>query len=236
MALNQNQKTGAVRLAGAIRGGVDSDTALQAVKRRARACRACPLFRFATQTVFGEGPPEARIMLVGEQPGDHEDREGRPFVGPAGKLLNKALEGAGLPRASIYLTNAVKHFKYVREGKLRLHAKPSESEVLACRPWLESEMAILKPKIVVALGATSSKALAGKAFRVSRERGRLLTNVPGIELFMGTVHPSAILRGPPENRERGLRTLMADLRKARKAVERSSARLRTKKARKNPGR
>ncbi len=164
-------------------------------------------------------------MLVGEQPGDHEDREGRPFVGPAGKLLNKALERAGLPRASVYLTNAVKHFKYVREGKRRLHARPSESEVMACRPWLESELEILRPAIVVALGATSAKALAGKTFRVTHERGRILTNLPGIRLFMGTLHPSAVLRGDPADRARGLRLLAADLRKARKAVERGGARL-----------
>lgn len=219
MPLHRHQHPASIHPAVGASDKASSAAALKAAKHRARLCRACPLFRNATQTVFGEGASEAKIMLVGEQPGDHEDREGRPFVGPAGSLLNKVLDRAGLPRASVYLTNAVKHFKYVRQGKLRLHAKPNESEVQACRPWLESELAILNPAIVVALGATSSKALAGKAFRVSRKRGRIFTDLPGIRLFMGTIHPSAILRGRPEDRERGLRLLTADLRKARKAVE-----------------
>jgi uracil-DNA glycosylase family protein len=218
MPSNSNPRSkAAARLEGTRKG----NAALEAAKRKARACRDCPLFKFATQTVFGEGPSRARIMLVGEQPGDHEDRVGRPFVGPAGKLLDEALKRAELPRDSVYLTNAVKHFKYVREGKRRLHAKPSESEVQACMPWLESEIKIVSPEIVVALGATSSKALAGNAFRVTGERGRILRNVPGIKQFMGTLHPSAILRGRPEDRERGVRLLASDLRKARRAAANS---------------
>jgi uracil-DNA glycosylase family protein len=173
----------------------------------------------ATQTVFGEGPANARIMLVGEQPGNREDLEGRPFVGPSGKLLDEALEKAALPRSSVYLTNAVKHFKFVREGKLRLHAKPSESEVMACEPWLKSEIALTRPSVVVALGATSAQLLAGKAFRVTRQRGKVFRSIPGIPHFIATLHPSAILRGPPEQRSRGVTILAADLRKARTIAE-----------------
>jgi DNA polymerase len=219
MPLHRHQNPAAVHASRGNSGKQTPAAALEAARLKARVCRACPLFKDATQTVWGEGPPRASIMLVGEQPGDHEDQEGKPFVGPAGKLLNEALERAGLRRDSVYVTNSVKHFKYVREGKRRLHAKPNESEIQACRPWLESEIEIVNPEIVVALGATSAKELAGKAFRVSRERGRIRTDLPGIRRFMGTFHPSAILRGPLEDRERGLKVLASDLRKARRAVE-----------------
>jgi DNA polymerase len=188
---------------------------LGAVRRKAFACEACPLYKAATQTVFGEGSADSKIMLIGEQPGDQEDTAGRPFVGPAGKLLDKALERARLPRSSVYLTNTVKHFKYVRDGKRRLHAKPNESEIHACRPWLDTEISLVAPSVVVALGATAAKALAGKDFLVTRERGKVIKGIPGIPHFIATMHPSAILRGPPEDRERGIKILAADLAKAR---------------------
>jgi len=158
-------------------------------------------------------------MLIGEQPGDREDREGRPFVGPAGQLLDEALRRAGLVRGELYVTNTVKHFKYVREGKRRLHAKPNEREITACKPWLESEISLVRPEVVVGLGATASQALAGKGFRVTRERGKVIRTLPGIPRFIGTVHPSAILRGPPDEREQGLRLLTVDLKKARTLVK-----------------
>jgi uracil-DNA glycosylase len=201
------------------KGNLSASKGLQLEKRKASACRACPLYQFATHLVFGEGPADAKIMLVGEQPGDREDREGRPFVGPAGKLLDAALLRAGLSRSELYVTNTVKHFKYVREGKRRLHAKPNEGEIAACRPWLEEEISLVKPEVVVALGATASRALAGKGFLVTRERGKIIRTIPGIPRFVATMHPSAILRGPPAERERGLRQLASDLRKARTLAE-----------------
>jgi uracil-DNA glycosylase family protein len=192
-----------------------SRSSLEALRLKAKACRACPLYKHATQTVFGEGPIGAKIMLVGEQPGDQEDKAGRPFVGPAGRLLDTALERARMPRAELYLTNTVKHFKYVRDGKRRLHAKPKESEIHACRPWLDSEISLIAPQVVVALGATAAKALAGNGFRVTRQRGQIIRGIPGIPHFIATIHPSAILRGPPADRERALRLLAMDLGKAR---------------------
>ena len=142
----------------------------------AKGCRGCPLYRFATQTVFGEGPPDARVMLVGEQPGDAEDVAGRPFVGPAGRLLDKALAAAGVDRSQTYVTNAVKHFKFVQRGKRRLHQKPLSSEIIACRPWLEAEAGAVKPEIIVCLGSTAAQAVIGRNVKVLAERGRLLTH------------------------------------------------------------
>ncbi|HZZ20658.1 MAG TPA: UdgX family uracil-DNA binding protein [Opitutaceae bacterium] len=211
MPTNRQRKPGDVRPS----GDVASVGPLGAVRRKAFACEACPLYKAATQTVFGEGSADSKIMLIGEQPGDQEDTAGRPFVGPAGKLLDKALERARLPRSSVYLTNTVKHFKYVRDGKRRLHAKPNESEIHACRPWLDTEISLVAPSVVVALGATAAKALAGKDFLVTRERGKVIKGIPGIPHFIATMHPSAILRGPPEDRERGIKILAADLAKAR---------------------
>lgn len=186
---------------------------LGAVRRRARRCRACPLFRLGTQTVFGEGPARARIVLVGEQPGDQEDRAGRPFVGPAGKLLDRALEGAGIDRAGVYVTNAVKHFKWKPAGPRRLHQKPNAREIAACRPWLEAELTLIHPALVIALGATAAQALMGPDFRVTRSRGRPFA-VPWAGVFFATMHPSAILRGPPADRERAFAALQEDLAKA----------------------
>jgi uracil-DNA glycosylase family protein len=189
-----------------------TDLSLEEVRRRARKCQACPLYQLGTQTVFGEGPENARIVLIGEQPGDQEDKAGRPFVGPAGRLLDEALAAAGIDRAKVYVTNAVKHFKWKLAGKRRLHQKPSAREVAACRPWLQAELNILQPAVVVALGATAAQALMGPAFRVTRDRGRSF-DVPWAKVFFATIHPSSILRGPPEDRAAGFAALVADLKK-----------------------
>ncbi|HYC71157.1 MAG TPA: UdgX family uracil-DNA binding protein [Opitutaceae bacterium] len=198
---------------------------LAEVRQRAARCRACPLWKLGTQTVFGEGAEHARVVFVGEQPGDQEDRAGRPFVGPAGRLLDEALVAAGIDREDTYVTNAVKHFKWKPAGKRRIHQKPSAREVAACRPWLETELALLHPAVVVALGATAAQALMGPAFRVLRDRGRAFA-VPWADAFFATVHPSSILRGPPEDRQRNLGLLVADLKKvaAHKAFRRAGAR------------
>ena len=166
---------------------------LESAREAADGCRACDLYARATQTVFGEGPSGAEIMMVGEQPGDVEDREGHPFVGPAGKLLDRALEEAGIDRASVYLTNVVKHFKWEPRGKRRIHAKPNASEIAACRPWIDVEIALVKPRVLVCLGATAAQALLGKSFRVSRQRGERIESTLA-PVVMATVHPSSILR------------------------------------------
>lgn len=166
---------------------------LASLKKAAQACRGCDLFRDATQTVFGEGNSRAVAMFVGEQPGDREDREGHPFVGPAGKLLHDAMDAAGINAADVYITNAVKHFKFVERGKRRIHAKPKVIEVRACAPWLDSEVAAVKPRLIVALGATAAGALLGSAFRVTQRRGEVVPRPPGPPV-VATVHPSSILR------------------------------------------
>ena len=170
---------------------------LEALRERAHDCRNCHLWAGATQTVFGEGPPAAAILFVGEQPGDQEDLRGRPFVGPAGQLFDRALAEAGIDRARIYVTNAVKHFKFERRGKRRIHQKPDHKEVLACRPWLEGELAAVAAPVVVALGATAAHALIGRAVTIGRERGRFQPYPPDRHLFV-TVHPSFLLRVPDE--------------------------------------
>ena len=170
---------------------------LEALRERARDCRNCHLWADATQTVFGEGPADARILFVGEQPGDQEDLRGRPFVGPAGQLFDRALAEAGIDRAEVYVTNAVKHFKFERRGKRRIHQKPDYKEVLACKPWLEGELAAVKAPVVVALGATAAHALIGRAVTIGRERGRFQPYPPDRHLFV-TVHPSFLLRVPDE--------------------------------------
>jgi DNA polymerase len=182
------------------------------LRAAASGCRACPLWRRATQTVFGEGETEAPVVLVGEQPGDREDLAGHPFVGPAGRVLEESLEAAGVPRERIYLTNAVKHFKWEARGKRRIHAKPSPNEVRACRPWLDAELAALDPAAVVLLGATAAQAVFGSSFRVSKERGRILDS-PLAPLVMATVHPSSLLRAPdPAARAEQRERFVADLR------------------------
>src|SRR5438105_7413285 len=165
---------------------------LNKLKDAARGCRACPLWKTGTQTVFGEGRPTASIVFVGEQPGNDEDLAGKPFVGPAGKLLDRALAEAGIDRTEAYVTNAVKHFKWEPKGKRRIHKKPSAREIAACRPWLEAELSVLKPKVLVCLGATAAQALLGKEFRVSQQRGELIES-PLATHVMATVHPSSIL-------------------------------------------
>jgi uracil-DNA glycosylase family protein len=170
---------------------------LDALRQAAAGCTACDLYRDATQTVFGEGSPDAEVMLVGEQPGDGEDKAGRPFVGPAGRLLDRALEEAGIDRELAYVTNVVKHFKFERRGKVRLHKRPNAEEVRACRPWLEAELAVVRPQVLVALGATAAQALLGSSFRVSRQRGEFVDSdlAPRV---LATVHPSSILRAPDD--------------------------------------
>jgi uracil-DNA glycosylase len=183
---------------------------LDQLRREAAECTACDLYKTATQVVFGEGPPDAETMFVGEQPGDQEDKLGRPFVGPAGKLLDRAFADAGIDREHVYLTNVVKHFKWVARGKRRIHQKPNWSEVAACRPWLEAELAAVQPRVLVCLGAVAAQTLLGREFRVSRQRGIELPSDLA-EHVLATVHPSAILRGDPETREREFSALVGDL-------------------------
>jgi DNA polymerase len=182
---------------------------LEALRRAAAACQGCGLYRDATQTVFGAGPADARMMLVGEQPGDREDLAGEPFVGPAGMLLDRALGEAGIDRDEVYVTNAVKHFKFTlpARGKRRIHQKPNQGEVSACRPWLLAELDRVRPELVVCLGATAALALLGPDFRVTKQRGEIVA-AQGIPA-LATVHPSAVLRAP--DREAAYRGLVADL-------------------------
>ncbi len=186
---------------------------LGGVRETAEGCKACHLYKLGTQTVFGEGPARAEIMLVGEQPGDAEDLAGHPFVGPAGKLLDKALEQAGIDRGLVYLTNVVKHFKWEPRGKRRIHKKPNAAETAACRPWLETEIALVKPRVLVCLGATAAQALLGKSFKVSQQRGEFIKS-PLAPLATATVHPSSILRAPDdEARRTEMNRFVEDLRK-----------------------
>ena len=187
----------------------DTATSLTRLRREAAGCTACELYRDATQTVFGAGPASAWLMLVGEQPGDREDREGAPFVGPAGRILDTALDRAGIDRDEVYVTNAVKHFRFERDGKRRLHKTPTVGHVRACRQWLDGELAAVRPTVLATLGATAAKALLGSGFRITAERGRPRA-WEGHQL-VPTVHPSAILRGPPEARDQALDALVADL-------------------------
>ena len=184
---------------------------LDELRREAAGCRACHLWERANRTVFGDGPADADVMLVGEQPGDQEDKEGRPFVGPAGKLLEQALEEAGIDRTTVYVTNAVKHFKWEPRGKRRIHQKPNASEVAACRPWLDAELEAVHPQIVVALGAVAAQALLGREFRVSRQRAQFVEWPDGV-LVTATVHPSSILRAPDERRTAEMAAFVDDLR------------------------
>jgi uracil-DNA glycosylase family protein len=191
---------------------------LPKLQQAARGCRACDLWKRATQTVFGEGSGRARVMLIGEQPGDKEDHAGRPFVGPAGALLDKALEQAGIDRREVYVTNAVKHFKWEARGKRRIHKKPNQLQVSACRPWLDAEIEVVRPAVIVCLGATAAQALLGKSFRVTRQRGQMLAFSQG-PLITATVHPSSILRAPDEEaRRREMRLFVADLEKVAAAL------------------
>ncbi len=184
---------------------------LESLRDAAAGCKGCELWRNATQTVFGEGARDARVMMVGEQPGDVEDREGKPFVGPAGRILDEALESAGLSRASLYLTNAVKHFRFTRRGKRRLHEKPNAAQVRACRPWLQAELAVVRPRVLVLLGATAAQSVMGATFKVTQHRGKVMDS-PFEVPVVATVHPSSILRAPDdEARRSAMEAFVADL-------------------------
>jgi DNA polymerase len=190
---------------------VPDTRSLIALRKAAAECKACPLWQTGTQTVFGEGAAKAEAMFVGEQPGDREDREGRPFVGPAGRLFGEALEDAGIDRGLAYVTNVVKHFKWVARGKRRIHQKPNWSEIGACRPWLEAELEAVAPRVLVCLGATAAQALYGRDFRVTQRRGELV-ETPLAPSALATVHPSSILRGDPGEREAEYAAFVDDLR------------------------
>jgi uracil-DNA glycosylase len=193
---------------------IPSQPTVAALREAAAGCTACHLYRKATQTVLGEGPEGARVMLIGEQPGDAEDLAGHPFVGPAGRLLDRCLVEAGIDRKQTYVTNVVKHFKWVPRGPRRIHSKPSSVEIEACFPWLEAEIRAVKPRIVMALGATAAQALFGKVFRVTRDRGRLVP-LALAPCALATVHPSALLRAPDEEtRRQEIERFVDDLRQA----------------------
>lgn len=202
---------------------VPARATLPQLAEAAQRCRGCELYRHATQAVLGEGPAAARVLMVGEQPGDKEDLAGRPFVGPAGHLLDRALADAGIARSEVYVTNAVKHFKFEERGKRRIHKKPSESEITACHPWLEAELAIIRPEVIVCLGATAARAVLGKQHRLLQERGRFFEH-PSAKAATATVHPSAILRSPdPETRHRDYALFVRDLVAVRKRLEKARA-------------
>ena len=189
--------------------------ALPALKKAVQKCRGCPLYKNATQAVFGEGPAPASVMFVGEQPGDQEDRAGKPFVGPAGKILDETLKEMGIDRGEVYVTNAVKHFKWEPRGMRRIHSKPGAREMAACKPWLTAELAVVKPKMVICLGATAAQDLFGPKFRITRERGKIMEDTGIAPMVMATVHPSSILRAPDHDaREKARREFREDLAKA----------------------
>lgn len=195
---------------------------LPALERAARTCQGCELYKNATQTVFGEGPANARLFFIGEQPGDREDVSGHPFVGPAGRYFDGALEKAGIDRADVYVTNAVKHFKWTPAGKRRLHKKPGAREIAACRPWLEAELEVVKPEVVVCLGATAAQAVMGRAFRITQDRGTILST-EWSERTLATWHPSALLRVPdPDQKIRMEREFLSDLKLAAKQLAKRS--------------
>ncbi|HEY3024775.1 MAG TPA: UdgX family uracil-DNA binding protein [Pyrinomonadaceae bacterium] len=192
---------------------------LKAFRDAAADCKACDLWKRGTQTVFGEGPRRAEVLFVGEQPGNEEDLQGKPFVGPAGRLLDDALEEAGIDRSQTYVTNVVKHFKWEPRGKRRIHKKPNAQEISACRPWLEAEIAMIKPKVIVALGATAAQALLGLTFRVTKQRGQFIESTLA-PYIMATIHPSAILRAPDEETRRlERRRFVDDLKKLARVLK-----------------
>ena len=205
---------------------VPSARELSVLAEAIQKCEGCDLYRHATQAVFGEidnasgsAKPKVAIMMIGEQPGDQEDKQGRPFVGPAGKVLDKALEDAGIDRGEVYVTNAVKHFKWEPRGKLRIHKKPTMKEINACRPWLDAELETVKPKLIVALGATAAQGLLGSSFRITQDHGSVQQLI-GLPPIIATLHPSAILRAQTdEDRQNYMRTIVEDLRAAAKIVK-----------------
>ena len=196
-------------------GAAAANDGIDAVREEARGCTACELHRLGTQTVFGEGPAPARFMLVGEQPGDREDREGRPFVGPAGQLLDRMLEEAGIDRSAVYVTNAVKHFRWRPGGggPRRIHEKPGWKHINACRPWLDRELVLVRPDVLVCLGATAAQALFGKTFRITQRRGERVES-PLARIALATLHPSAVLRADDDERQAMHDLVVADLRAA----------------------
>ncbi len=191
---------------------------LPALREAVQDCRGCDLYRFATQAVAGEGPSTATIVFIGEQPGDEEDHQGRPFVGPAGRLFDRALADAGIDRSHVYVTNAVKHFKFEERGKRRIHKKPSVSEARACQPWLEAEIAAIKPETIVCLGATAAQSVFGPDYRVTKERGNFVSH-PWAQHATSTVHPSAILRAPDEQRANEYSLFVDDLTKVKRLAD-----------------
>jgi uracil-DNA glycosylase len=191
---------------------------LPALREAVQDCRGCDLYRYATQAVAGEGPASSVIVFVGEQPGDEEDRQGRPFVGPAGRLFDRALEEAGIDRSHVFVTNAVKHFKFEERGKRRIHKKPSVSEARACQPWLEAEMAAIKTEIIVCLGATAAQSVFGPDYRVTKERGKFVKH-PWAPHATSTMHPSAILRAPDDQRTTEYQLFVDELKKGKKLVD-----------------
>jgi DNA polymerase len=198
---------------------IPAEASLGELEGIARGCKACDLWRNATQTVFGEGTPRAKVVFIGEQPGNQEDVEGKPFVGPAGKLLDAAFIEAGIRREDVYVTNVVKHFKWEPRGKRRIHKKPDAAEIAACRPWLDAEIGALRPQIIICLGATAAQALLGTDFRVTQHRGDFLKS-PLAPVLMATVHPSSILRVPDkETRQSEFRRFVIDLKKISKAID-----------------
>jgi DNA polymerase len=200
-----------------------AERTLEALREAARCCRGCDLWQCATQTVFGEGPEDARMMLVGEVPGDREDREGHPFVGPAGRELDRALEAAGIERADVYLTNAVKHFRFEERGRRRIHQRPDARQIRACRPWLRAEIDVIRPEAIVILGATAGKALLGTTFRLMAQHGRPL-ETDLARIVVATIHPSAILRARDDDgRQKQRELLTEDLRVAVEALAGSAS-------------
>jgi DNA polymerase len=195
---------------------------LNALREEAAGCRLCDLWKLGTQTVFGEGPADARVVMAGEQPGDQEDRAGRPFVGPAGRVLDEALERAGIAREQIYVTNAVKHFKWQPRGKRRIHQRPGRTEITACQPWLLAELEAIDPLLLVLLGSVAASSVHGPSFRVTKQRGQPLPGPNGVTT-LATVHPSSILRGDPADREQAMAGLVADLSLVPDLVERLAA-------------
>jgi uracil-DNA glycosylase len=192
---------------------IPTKATLEELRKAAQTCKNCALWKLGTQTVFGEGAPHSKLVLVGEQPGDQEDLAGKPFIGPAGKLLDRALVEAGIDRKKVYVTNAVKHFKWEPRGKRRIHKKPNAAEIAACRPWLDAEIAAIRPAVIVCLGATAAQALLGKDFRVTQQRGEFIES-PLAPYVAATVHPSSILRAPDETaRQEEMARFIADLKK-----------------------
>lgn len=200
-------------------GFIPAGAGLSEMRRAVQACRGCDLYKFATRAVFGEGHTHSRIAMVGEQPGDEEDKLGHPFVGPAGRILDRALEEAGIDRSLVYLSNAVKHFKFEERGKRRIHKRPLESEIVVCRPWLETELALIRPEVIVCLGATATRSILGKNYHLTAERGKFVAH-PWAPHVIATVHPSAVLRLPDrEQRHLMYAALVADFRKVKEMLK-----------------